>query len=239
MNKKITQAVILAGGRGERLRPFTDNLPKQMFSVNGRPFLEYLLASLKKSGIEEAVLLVGYLKEKIIEHFGNGERFNLRIKYSIGVVEDDTGTRLRNAKDLLAPEFLLLYGDVYWPALDLKKMNDFYYSVGKLGLAIVCDKGENNPNFEVNDKNDVLSYIYGREANDNKFNWTEVGYFILNKKITDFMPAGINFNFNKVTLPDLVKRDQLVAWKTTQAPETITTPEHLSDFANKMKSLGL
>ena len=105
----IKQAVILAGGKGERLKPLTDTLPKPMVPVNGRPFLEYLVELLKNNGIEEIVMLLGYRPEKITEHFGDGTKFGVNIKYSIGAVEDETGTRIKNAKGLLKDKFLLMY----------------------------------------------------------------------------------------------------------------------------------
>ena len=86
--KPFTQAIILAGGRGERLRPFTDNLPKPMVPVNGKPFLEYVVELLRENGITEIVMLLGYLPEKITEYFGDGKKFGVSIKYSIGSVDD-------------------------------------------------------------------------------------------------------------------------------------------------------
>ena len=68
----VSQAVILCGGRGERLRPLTDEMPKPMVLVNGRPFLQYLLEQLAENGINRFVLLTGYLGEKIVEYFGDG-----------------------------------------------------------------------------------------------------------------------------------------------------------------------
>lgn len=236
---EIKQAVILAGGRGERLRPLTDNCPKPMILVHGRPFIEYQLDILKKNGIKEVVFLLGYLKERFIEHFSDGRNFGLDIKYHIGTVEDDTATRLRKAKNLLAEEFLLLYGDIYWPFLDLKKMGGFYYSSGKMALMTVYDNkdGRGEQGFKCNVALDNESKVvnYGPHTYDPLFKWTEVGVFILNRDVVDFMPKNGNFNFNKTLLPNLVKKNQLMAWKTNRVQETITSPKHLSDFANKIR----
>ena len=68
----IKQAVILAGGRGIRLRPLTNDRPKPMVLINHRPFAEYLIDLLKKNGITEVIFLLGYLPESIMEHFGDG-----------------------------------------------------------------------------------------------------------------------------------------------------------------------
>ena len=78
--KEIRQAVMLAGGMGVRLRPYTLDTPKPMVKVNGRPFVEYLIEFLKSNGIEELVLLLGYLPEKVVEHVGDGSKFGLRVK---------------------------------------------------------------------------------------------------------------------------------------------------------------
>lgn len=107
-------AAILAGGFGKRLRPYTEDAPKPMIPVAGKPLLEYQIAWLKKHGFEEIVLLVGYKKEKIIEYFGSGSRFGVKITY---IVEDEplgTGGAVKNAEHILLKEsvFLVLNGDI-------------------------------------------------------------------------------------------------------------------------------
>ena len=67
---KVKQALILAGGIGTRLRPLTYKIPKPMIKFNNKPFLEYLINLFKENGIEEIILLLGYLPEKIKEYFG-------------------------------------------------------------------------------------------------------------------------------------------------------------------------
>ncbi|MEM1830927.1 MAG: sugar phosphate nucleotidyltransferase, partial [Desulfurococcaceae archaeon] len=79
-------AVILAGGFGKRLRPFTEDSPKPMIPIVGKPLLEYQISWLKKHGFNEVLLLVGYKKEKIIEYFGSGGKFGVKITY---IVEDE------------------------------------------------------------------------------------------------------------------------------------------------------
>ena len=78
--KKINQAVILAGGLGTRLRPFTYSNPKPMFKFFGKPFLEYLILRLKSEGINEIVLLLGYLADVIVDYFKDGKYTKLSIK---------------------------------------------------------------------------------------------------------------------------------------------------------------
>ena len=109
------QAVILAGGLGTRLRPLTKTVPKPMVPVGGTPYLEYQLRLLREQAITDIVLLTGYLGEQIEEHFGDGSRFGLSIRYSREDSPLGTGGALRIAKPLLADSFLVIYGDSYLP----------------------------------------------------------------------------------------------------------------------------
>ena len=76
------QAVILAGGMGTRLKPLTEQIPKVMAPVNGKPFLGHLLELLRGYGIDNVILCVGYLPEQVRDYFGDGSSLGLSIKYS-------------------------------------------------------------------------------------------------------------------------------------------------------------
>ena len=121
-------AAILAGGLGKRLRPFTEEVPKPMVMLYDRPLLEWQMLWLRRHGISEFVLLVGYRKEKIIEYFGSGARLGVKITY---VVEDEplgTGGAVKNAEHVLSKEsvFLVVNGDIVTnlnPLLLVEKLN--------------------------------------------------------------------------------------------------------------------
>ena len=99
--KKPKQAVILCGGLGSRLRPYTLSNPKPMILCNEKPFIWYLMNQMSEKGISNFILLTGYLSQKIKDYFGNGDSFGWRIEYSSGPLEWDTGRRLCEAKKLL------------------------------------------------------------------------------------------------------------------------------------------
>ncbi len=88
------KAVILAGGFGKRLKPLTNDRPKPMIEVLGVPILEWQIDWLHRHGINEMVICVGYLKESVLNHFGSGKRFGVKVGYS---VEEDP---LENRKGL-------------------------------------------------------------------------------------------------------------------------------------------
>jgi N-acetyl-alpha-D-muramate 1-phosphate uridylyltransferase len=106
------QCVILAGGRGTRLGPLTEDLPKALVDVAGRPFLEYQLELLRTCGVSEIVLCVGYLGSVVERTIGDGSRFGLSIRYSYDGAEPlGTAGAVRKALPVLGERFLVTYGD--------------------------------------------------------------------------------------------------------------------------------
>jgi NDP-sugar pyrophosphorylase family protein len=106
------QCVILAGGRGTRLGPLTEDLPKALVDVAGRPFLEYQLELLRTGGVSEVVLCVGYLGSAVEQAIGEGSRLGLSIRYSYDGPEPlGTAGAVRNALPMLGDRFLVTYGD--------------------------------------------------------------------------------------------------------------------------------
>jgi len=108
------KAMILAAGRGERLRPLTDAVPKALVPAGGKPLIEWHLERLAADGCREAVINVSHLGERIVERVGDGARFGLRIAYSREPQPLETAGGIAQALALLGPEpFLLLNSDVY------------------------------------------------------------------------------------------------------------------------------
>ncbi len=123
------QCVVLAGGRGTRMRPFTDTRPKCLVPVAGRPFIDWQLAWLASEEVRRVLLSVGYRAELVRQHVGDGSRFGLEVDY----VEDGepllgTAGALRRSFDeeKLGPTFFLLYGDSYLP-VRLREVSAAYH----------------------------------------------------------------------------------------------------------------
>ena len=114
----MLQCVVLAGGPGIRMRPATEEMPKALLPVLGRPFAEWQLELLAKQGIERVLYSVGYRGEMIRDHVGDGSRWGLEVIYvDEGHQLRGTGGALRLALDLgeLEEAFFVLYGDSYLP----------------------------------------------------------------------------------------------------------------------------
>lgn len=223
-SKKIKQAVILAGGMGVRLRPYTYDNPKLMVPVNGRPFAEYLIDILKKNGIEEIVFLLGYLPEKVQEYFGDGKKRGLKIFYSVNPVDDFTGTRVLKAKNLLHDRFLLMYCDNFIH-LDLKKLFDFHIKKKALMTKVVYTNryGLTKNNLFLGEDGYVKKYDNKRlEPN---LNGVDLGFFVVEKEVLKHMPEK-DFWLHDI-FPKLISKKKLAGYATDNLYYSLSTVERL------------
>lgn len=108
---RIEQAVILAAGEGQRLRPFTTYKPKPLISIANKPILQYIIEALAINGLRRIVMVVGYKKEQIQDYFGSGSNFGVDIEYVVQRQQLGTGNAIKQAKDCLQNDFLVLAGD--------------------------------------------------------------------------------------------------------------------------------
>ena len=124
------RAILLSAGKGERLRPLTNDLPKVMIPVNGKPLLQYWIEFLKKYGVEEIAINVCYLGEQIIDYFGDGSRFGVKIKYSKEESLLGTSTPIKKIEELYPGfcsegPFFVIYADNL-TNMDLNKVISFH-----------------------------------------------------------------------------------------------------------------
>lgn len=190
----VSQAVILCGGRGERLRPLTDEMPKPMVLVSGRPFLQYLLEQLAENGINRFVLLTGYFGEKIVEYFGDGSSWGWSISYSNGPVEWPTTKRIHEALDQIDEQFLLLYSDNFAQLRlsELARVNNDHNSAMTLS---VVRKFPGNVQLDSNSS--VVKYDSNRS--ESGADYVEIGYSLIAKsKIISRLDEHIHENFSSV-----------------------------------------
>jgi dTDP-glucose pyrophosphorylase len=110
---QVNKAVLLAAGRGTRMRELTNELPKPMIEVRGKPILLHILEGLRAAGVAELLIVVGYRAEVVREFFGDGVKFGVRIEYETQIVQDGTGRVVELARTFCGDEpFVLSYGDI-------------------------------------------------------------------------------------------------------------------------------
>ena len=115
------KAVILAGGLGTRLQPYTTFMPKPMLPLGEKPLLEHLIDWNRKNGIKSIVLCVSYLRKTIEDYFENGKRFGVQIEYANANRPLATAGQLKTAEKFIDDTFVCLYGDSIYD-FNLKKM---------------------------------------------------------------------------------------------------------------------
>src|SRR6266496_3145540 len=110
---RIDKAVLLAAGRGTRMRELTVDLPKPMLEVRGKPVLQHIVEGLRDAGVRGFLIIVGYRADTVKNFFGDGSRYNIEIQYATQVVQDGTGRVVDLARNFAADSpFVLSYGDI-------------------------------------------------------------------------------------------------------------------------------
>ena len=134
---QVTKAVVLAAGRGTRMKELTDELPKPMVEVKGTPILESIVRGLVANGVRQILIVVGYRKEVIMDYFGDGSGFGCEVSYIEQIVQDGTGRVVELAKDFAGDDpFILSYGDILVSAESYAPLVDFTNVDGKLTVKI-------------------------------------------------------------------------------------------------------
>lgn len=222
------QAAILCGGLGSRLRPITDKIPKPMVPVNGVPFLEYLLVQLRDNGIREVILMTGYRGEQIEEYFGDGSPLRLRLRYSHGPVEWETGRRLHEIKPWLNDRFMLLYADNF-VQVNLKKLARFHNEQGKLLTFAVQQKSSGN----IRLAGDGTVELYDRTRSAGNLGFVELGYMIASKRIFEYY-GETDVSFSEV-IAKLASAGRVAGMVIGDAYHSVSDPDRLKLTAEYLK----
>ena len=219
------QAVIVAGGRGTRLGALTDDIPKALVPVGGKPFIGWLLELLSDRGFEEVVLLLGYRAEAIEAYCGDGREWGLRVRTVVSDPSDETGRRVAGASELLAETFLYMYCDNLWP-MPFDDMWRRYLDRGRRAMITVYanDDDFTRSNVRVGEDGQVVAYDRTRTGPD--LRGVEIGYGIFARDVLEFLD-GSNVAFQHAVLPPLIARGELSAYVTRHRYYSIGTPERL------------
>ncbi len=184
---KIRKAVILAGGKGLKMRPFTYDMPKAMISVNGRPVLEHIIEHLRRYDVRELIISIGHQGNKIKQHFGDGTKFGVKITYlDQGKNETGTAAPIRQAKELIGDQpFIVYYGDVL-SEIDLDDMADFHLSNnGMATMALTAVNKSSSWGVVRVQGSRVYSFLEKPDARRDLSNIINAGVYIFEPEIFD------------------------------------------------------
>jgi|SRR5438876_2780377 len=209
LQPRVNTAVILAGGSGTRLKPLTNNIPKPMIEVLGKPILEWTLRWLKNYGITNIVLGVAYKKEAIMDHFGDGSKFGLNIKYSEHSVEGETGEGFRLAilRHVKEENFIAMNGDEL-SNLNLKKLIEFHLSHKAVATIVVSPLKSPFGIINVDIDDSIITFVE-KPTIENLL--ISTGIYVFNRKILDYLPE--KGNIEKITFPLLTNNKLAKAYR--------------------------
>jgi NDP-sugar pyrophosphorylase family protein len=213
-NSMALPVVILAGGLATRLRPLTEKIPKALVEVAGRPFLEHQIELLKRNGIAEVVLCVGYLGEMIEKRYGDGQTLGVRIRYSFdGPKLLGTGGAIKKASAVLPDAFFVLYGDSYLP-LAYQAVAAAFREANKPALMTVF------ANSDAWDRSNVWFEhsrirLYSKREKLPEMRHIDYGLMICTRQIFDAYADGVPFDLAD-TLEDLSRQGELAGYEVSQ-----------------------
>lgn len=224
------QAVILAGGRGTRLAPLTDTLPKVMAPVDGRPFLEYQIQYLLRQGITSILLLVGYRWEQIRDYFGNGSKWGIDIKYSLELTPYGTAGCLYNAYPQLRDSFVVIYGDSFLPCDYSLMFKCATEHAPTAFMTVYPNRGELPVPNNVQVDSEGLVQQYLKDRPELNFGYVDAGVLLLRRHHVASFPQHIPSSLEEDVFPRLVASGMIRAFVSEQRFYDIGTPARLDVF---------
>lgn len=186
--------VIMAGGQGKRLRPYTENTPKPMLRVGAQPMLETIIGQLMRHGFRRFYLSVNYMAEVIIEHFGDGAAFGADIRYLREDRPLGTAGALSLIEDELHHPLIAINGDVL-NLIDFSSLLGFHHDQGSLATMCVRDSEFQIPFGIVNIEAGAITSIVEKPSHKHFIN---AGVYVLEPKALEYLPQDTRFD-----MPDL------------------------------------
>lgn len=223
------KAVIMAGGKGTRLAALNTDIPKPMFPVLGKPILEYQIESLIRSGIKDVILIVGHLKEVIMEHFEDGRKFGVNISY---IEENEPlGTAgalyyLKNEKD----DFFLIFGDLVLD-IDFKRFMSYH----KEHNAAITLFGHPNSHpydsdvIETDQDGKVIGILGKKEVRENYYhNFVNAGIYCVKPEALERIQAPAKIDLEKNIISGMIPEGRVYAYRSTEYIKDMGTPDRLA-----------
>jgi NDP-sugar pyrophosphorylase family protein len=228
---KIDTAVVLAGGQGDRLKPLTNGLPKGMVEICNKPLLQWIIEWLRNNDVREIVLGVAYLKEKIIDYFGDGTKFDVNIRYSVHTVDGGTGEGFRMAINRYTGRnvFFAMNGDQITD-LNLSNLANFHMNYDAVATMAVTNLHCPYGHVEIDDEHDVAGFIEKPICLHMSCN---TGIYVFNREILHYLPA--RGDIEKTAFLSLAKSHRLKAYPFKGFFVTINTHKDLIEAERELE----
>ncbi len=223
------KALILCGGKGERLKPLTESLPKPLVPINGKPILSYILAHLKSYNINDIIVATGYKSEKIESYLSSSEytdQYNIKIVNSGDV---DIIQRIRDSLSYINEDFILVYGDTL-SNVNIKNLIKFHQSEKSKVTVTLWPMRSPFGILELDENNYVDSY----QEKPVLDKWINIGYFYYSKEMKNSFEQFASY---EEYLHTLVDNKNLKGFKHTGIHITVNTQKELSEAEDQIHQL--
>ncbi len=205
------KAVILAGGLGTRLQPYTTFLPKPMLPLGEKPILEHLIDWTRKNGVKSIVLCVSYLRKTIEDYFEDGKRFGVNIEYAIANKPLATAGQLKTAEKFIDDTFVCIYGDSIFN-FSLRSMIK-QHKAKKAFVTMSLNEYKTNLPYgviETSKNGKVLSWNEKPEIKAN----VNMGCYVMDPKVLSFIPKNKPYGMDDVIKKAMSKKKVVNSFKT-------------------------
>jgi NDP-sugar pyrophosphorylase family protein len=230
------KTIILAGGKGTRLKPYTTVIPKPLVPVGETAIIEILIKQLKKYGIEEIEICLGHFAEIIMAFLGDGKKFGLKITYSLEETPMGTVAPIKLLRDL--PEnFLVMNGDLL-TNLNFKDLFDAHLKNESL-LTVSTYQRNTKIDFGVIETEANSEKVCGfKEKPEYNFE-VSMGVYAMNRKILEYIPDNQHFGFDNLMLTLLEKKQNISIYRFNGYWLDIGRPEDYERANNDVEKLNL
>jgi NDP-sugar pyrophosphorylase family protein len=226
------QAIILAGGRGERLRPFTDDRPKPMVEVNGAPLIAYELGWLKQNGVTHVVLSCGYRWETLQTFLGNGSQWGLDIRYAVEREKLGRGGGIRFAMQYLDPSgdpVVVANGDNVLD-IDLRAMLRRHAEAQATATVALVPLFSSRGIVETDEGDRIVHFREKPELP----HWINAGVYIFAREMADLLP--VKGDHEDELFPRLAAEGRLYAYKTRELWCTVDTAKDIAEITRELQA---
>lgn len=225
------EAIILAGGKGERLRPYTEDRPKPMVPIMGIPILAYQLQWLRGQGVKRVIISCGYRHEAIQAYFGSGEKLGLEMVYSVEDEPLGRGGAIKQAFSHLRGQesyVIATNGDIV-TNLNLRDMIAYHQQKGATGTAMLTPLVSPYGIADVSEDGHVLSF---REKPELPY-WLSAGVYVLERGVYHLLPD--RGDHEDTTFPHLAEQRQFYAYRSRDYWRAVDTAKDLTELSKEME----
>ena len=227
----------MAGGRGVRMGPATDHIPKPMLEIGGKPLLEYQILWLKAAGFSEASLCLGYKAEAVRSYFGDGHGWGIALRYSVETLPRGTAGAVGDLLPTIkGDDILVVYGDLYI-SMDCRRLLDYHRSHTAAATLVLCKTDHPLDSDLARLEGDRITGFYRAKPGEAYENLACAAIWIVRRRLLDLVPKETPSDFGRDIFPRaLASGEVLMAYRTSEQVVDLGTPERREAFLRGHKA---